>query len=74
MKKNTNDLIRVRKLIAKYKVQLQKKNMRENFGQDLVLILEDEFSNYQYGSNAIWPLIREFDKWCMSYVDTNGVD
>ncbi len=66
-KKDTNDLTRVRKLIAKYKGQLQKENIRENFGQILVSMLEDEFPNYQHGSNAIWPLIREFDEWCMSY-------
>ncbi|KKL78545.1 hypothetical protein LCGC14_2023800, partial [marine sediment metagenome] len=48
---------------------LQKKNIRENFGQTLVLMLEDEFPNYQYGSNTIWPLIREFDEWCMNYTD-----
>ena len=66
-KKDTNDLTRVQKLIAKYKGQLQKENIRENFGQTLVSMLEEEFPNYQYGTNDIWPLIREFDEWCMSY-------
>ncbi len=68
-KKDTNDLTRVRKLIAKYKGQLQKKNIRENFGPTLVSMLEDEFPNYLYGSNAVWPLIREFNEWCMDYTD-----
>ena len=71
VKKNTNDLIRVRKLIAKYKAQLQKETMREDFGQILVSMLEDEFLDYQYGSNAVWSLIREFDEWCMSYTNTD---
>ncbi len=66
-KKDTNDLTRVRKLIAKYKGQLREENIRENFGQILVSMLEDEFPNYQHGTNTIWPLIREFDEWCMSY-------
>ena len=66
---NTTDLIRVQKLITKYKGQLKEENMRENFGQSLVSQLEDEFSNYQYGSNDIWPLIREFNEWCMDYTN-----
>ncbi len=63
------DLIRAKKLITKYKGQLENSKIRENFGQSLVRKLEDEFNDYRYGvsNSSIWQLIREFDHWCMNY-------
>jgi len=62
-----NDLVRAKKLIAKYRAQLSGQRIYENFGQDFVRMLEDEFSDYRYGDNQIWPLISQFDEWCANY-------
>ena len=63
------DIIRVRKLIELYKGQLQGRRMLcKNFGQSCVTMLEDEFTDYRYGSNLVWSSIREFDNWCKSAI------
>jgi len=62
-----NDLVRAKKLIIKCKGQLRGQKIYENFGQDFVRMLEDEFSDYRNSINPIWPLIREFDDWCATY-------
>ena len=61
------DLAKAKRLIAKYKARLKAQRICENFGQSLVRKLEEEFFNYRYGQNRVWPLIREFDNWCMTY-------
>jgi len=56
-----------RRRIATYKRQLKRQQICENFGLSRVRKLEDEFSQYRYGVNAIWPLVRDFNEWCMTY-------
>ncbi len=67
----TKDAIKAKKQIAKYKARLKKQAVCENFGQGLVRQLEDDFSEYRYGVNDVWSLIRAFDEWCMTYTPTN---
>jgi len=67
----TDDFMKAKKLIAKYKAHLASQRICENFGQPLVRDLEDEFSMYCYGQNQVWPLIQEFDYWCMNYTGGN---
>ncbi len=61
------DRAKVRQHVAMHKGQLQRQQICENFGQSRVRKLEDEFSQYRYGVNTVWPLIRDFDEWCMVY-------
>jgi hypothetical protein len=62
----SKDLVRVKKLVTKYKAQLVDSQMCENFGQNFVRRLENEFSEYQNGTNDVWSAIRAFDDWCMN--------
>jgi len=64
--KNKKDLVRVKKLIAKYKAQLFTAPMVENFGQSLVCRLREEFSDYAYGFSAVLTEINDFDDWCQN--------
>ena len=50
-----------RKLIAKAK----RKGLFENFGQAEVRKLEDKYFDYMYKPEI--ELIRDFDRWCMTY-------
>jgi len=59
--------LKVQRRIATYKRQLKRQPICENFGLSRVRKLEDEFSQYRYGVNAIWPLVRDFNEWCMTY-------
>ena len=58
---------KAKKLITQYRTRLRGQAICENFGQSYVRKLEDKFSDYRYGQNPVWPLIREFDNWCMTY-------
>jgi len=66
-KNERRDRPRVKRRITTYKRQLQRQQICENFGQSRVRKLEDEFGQYRYGINTVWPLIRDFDEWCMTY-------
>lgn len=67
IKNESKDKSRARRRIATYKRQLKHRQICENFGQSRVRKLEDEFSQYHYGINAVWPLIHDFNEWCMTY-------
>ena len=39
----------------------------ENFGQEEVNVLEDNYRDCQYRSDGVWDKIRLFDIWCQTY-------
>jgi len=71
MEKIDKDIKKATLRIAQYKEQLKRKVNRqqicEDFGQDKVKKLEDEFSNYRYNKNVIWDAIILFNNWCKNY-------
>ena len=61
----------VEKTIQCYKDRLVRKVNRsglwENFGQEEVNVLRDEYLDHQYLNDGVWNKIREFDNWCQNY-------
>jgi len=67
---------KIRRTIDRYKAQLKKSPMVENFGQKHVRKLCDEFPIYAgedyYERQVILGLFNEFENWCMNYTGEVG--
>lgn len=66
----------IEKEIQNYKDRLTRKasliGLWENFGQEEVSVLESKYSICKYSredvNRKIWQAIRDFDRWCESYI------
>ncbi len=58
----------VKKDIKNYKERLVRKakhnGLWENFGDEEVRVLEDEYHLHQFSDDNVWKTIREFAQWC----------
>lgn len=57
--------------IKNYRSRLIRKAKRsgiwENFGQEEVMLLRNEYSANQYLNDGVWDQINTFDLWCQNY-------
>ena len=69
------ETITIKKAIKDFKERLIRKAKRigiwENFGQEEVNILMNDFSDYQYKHDGTWQQIVRFDNWCMNFDDND---
>lgn len=72
----SNGLVsKCKKAISNYKKKLEKSEFGENFGQDYVRKLKDEFDDLSYSeeNKQVKDLINDFDDWCSSYVPNKSL-
>ena len=57
--------------IKNYKQRLickaKKSGLWENFGQEEVNVLRNEYFDHQYLNDGVWDKILEFSNWCYNY-------